>query len=257
MGEGESDSSNGAKSRNPEWLCSHIRIKTACPDNRSFGNGGVVWFFLDGIQGIGRSQGSRRNSYSQQVLNLATGRCQLGRTRAWKKMRNCRMKSTDRTVSDRNRIPVYVAALLLMVPHYASGPAFSDVPDAYGRFDAVSAGRRASNLRTRVRQSRRETVWQCNHRSVNIVRIYVRMKLVRMKLHGYRTLMRLEWRFARIHFGGDWNWRPEGNGKSNFVPEYFQIPATQNRHSPSFDSRSCLLRNRTVRGQAVTDAHST
>lgn len=28
MGEGEPDSSNGAKSRNPEWLCSHIRIKT-------------------------------------------------------------------------------------------------------------------------------------------------------------------------------------------------------------------------------------
>ena len=84
--------------------------------------------------------------------------------------------------------------------------------------------------------------------SVSVVRIYVRMKL-----HGYRTLMRLEWRFARIRFGGDWNWRPEGNGKSNFVPEYFQIPATQNRHSPSFDSRSCLLRNRTVRGQAVTD----
>lgn len=28
MSEGKLDSSNGAKSRNPEWLCSHIRIKT-------------------------------------------------------------------------------------------------------------------------------------------------------------------------------------------------------------------------------------
>ena len=45
------------------------------------------------------------------------------------------MKSTGRTVSDRNRIPVYVAALLLITA-LSSGPAFSDVPDAYGRFDA-------------------------------------------------------------------------------------------------------------------------
>ena len=79
-----------------------------------------------------------------------------------------------------------------------------------------------------------------------------------MNLHGCHTLMRLEWRFAHIHFGGDWNWRPEGNRKSNIVPEYFQIPATQNnRHSFSFGFRSCLLRNRTVRGQAVAYAHST
>lgn len=44
------------------------------------------------------------------------------------------MKSTGRTVSDRNRIPVYVAVLLLITA-LSSGTASSDVFDAYSRLD--------------------------------------------------------------------------------------------------------------------------
>ena len=62
-------------------------------------------------------------------------RSRLRADRIMEKMRNCRMKTTGRTASDRNRIPVYVAVLLLSTA-LSSGPAFSDVPDAYGRFDA-------------------------------------------------------------------------------------------------------------------------
>lgn len=48
------------------------------------------------------------------------------------------MKPTRRTVSDRNRIPVYVAVLLLSTA-LSSGTAFSDVLDEYGRLDTYQS----------------------------------------------------------------------------------------------------------------------
>lgn len=45
------------------------------------------------------------------------------------------MKSTYRTMSDRNRMPVYVAVLLLSTA-LSSGTAFSEVLDANSRLDA-------------------------------------------------------------------------------------------------------------------------